>query len=317
MQPLHAIAMCPNCASAKLDWNPASVTCINCGTEFRREGEFVDFVENGLLNELEVKTLEVWGNDLHAADLAVPAHFVQIQSLFPRPWLCSFKGTVLEIGCGSGTDTLQLSRLNDSISLFAFDIGKNVAGLSRRLSREVNLRIFRASALRIPLKNDTVDMVYSFGVFHHTSDPAKCLEEAYRVLKRSGAVFFYLYSAHEDNPVKFAGILLEKVLMRTLKSVPGILLNPLLYLVSLPCLLLFSWPAALVRLCGSQEVAKKLPMHWGTTPTSILPDLKDRLLAPVNHRFTYKQLRSLLEKTSFHEIQLQKTSAGLFGYCVK
>lgn len=317
MQTLRAIARCPNCASTELSWNPETVSCIGCQSEFRREGEFVDFVENGLLNELEFKALEVWGNDLHATALAAPAHFVQLQNVFPNSWQRALKGTVLEIGCGSGTDTLQLAKLNDSISLFAFDIGSNVSGLSRKLSGQQNVRIFRANALRIPLNNDTVDMVYSFGVFHHTRDPAKCIEEAYRVLKKKGALFFYLYSAHEDMPIKFAGVLLESALMRTLVSVPDFLRTPFLFAVSLPCLLLFSWPARLLKLCGLGMVARKLPMHWGTTPASILPDLKDRLLAPVNHRFRYKELRNLLEKTSFHEIQIEKTSAGLFGYCVK
>lgn len=317
MQTLHELAMCPNCSSTKLSWNSTTVSCVDCLSEFRRDEEFVDFVESRLLNDLEVKALEVWGSDLHATALSAPAHFVQIQSIFPDLWQRSLRGRVLEIGCGSGTDTLHLSKLNDSISLFAFDLGFNVAGLSRMLRNQKNTHIFRATALRIPLKNDTIDMVYSFGVFHHTRNPAKCFEEAYRVLNKNGAIFFYLYSAHEDNPIKYAGIWLEKVLMQTFTSIPNFLHTPFLFVVSIPCLLLFSWPARILKMCGLDRFARKFPMYWGTTPASILPDLKDRLLAPVNHRFKYKDLKNLLELTSFHEIQIKKTSAGLYGYCVK
>lgn len=317
MQTLRELAMCPNCSSTKLYWSATKVTCIDCLSEFRRDKEFVDFVESRTLSDLEVKALEVWSNDLHATALSAPAHFVQIQSFFPDSWQRSLTGNVLEIGCGSGTDTLHLSNLNESISFFAFDLGGNVAGLSKMLRNQKNTHIFRATALQIPLKNESINMVYSFGVFHHTSNPAKCFEEAYRVLSKKGALFFYVYSSHEDNPIKYTGIWLEMLLMQIFKSIPKWMHMPFLFIVSLPCLLLFSWPALIFKLCGLKRFAKKFPMYWGTTPASIFPDLKDRLLAPVNHRFKHHDLKILLELTLFHEIYIKKTPAGLFGYCVK
>lgn len=317
MPSLQNIAMCPNCASIKLSWHNTTVTCLDCASEFRREAEFVDFLESNLLNNIEIKALEVWGADLHATAMSAPAHYVQIQSLYPDAWQQAVKGNVLEIGCGSGTDTIHLSKLNESISLFSFDLGSNVAGLSKLLKTNTNTTVFRASALQIPIKNETIDMVYSFGVFHHTRNPEKCFEEAYRVLNKKGVLFFYLYSAHEDNPIKYVGVLLEKGVMQTLAFIPGFLHKPFLFILSIPCLVLFSWPALLLNLFGFVNISKKFPMFWGTTPASIIPDLKDRLLAPVNHRFKLKALKSLLQRKFFNEIHVKKTSAGLFGYCVK
>jgi SAM-dependent methyltransferase len=317
MPSLQNLAMCPNCNSIKLSWHNTTVSCPDCLSEFRREAEFVDFLENKLLNTLEIKALEVWGADLHATAMSAPAHYVQIQSLYPDAWQQAVKGNVLEIGCGSGTDTIHLSKLNESISLFSFDLGSNVAGLSKLLKNHKNTSVFRATALRVPIKNETIDMIYSFGVFHHTRNPEKCFEEAYRVLNKKGVLFFYLYSAHEDNPIKYTGVLLEKGLMQTLAFIPEFLHKPFLFTLSLPCLLLFSWPAQLLKLFGLVNISKKFPMFWGTTPASIIPDLKDRLLAPVNHRFKLKALKSLLQRKFFNEIHVKKTSAGLFGYCIK
>jgi hypothetical protein len=130
-------------------------------------------------------------------------------------------------------------------------------------------------------------------------------------------MFFYVYSAHEDNPGKYAGTVLETILMRLAASIPRPLRTPVLYLISLPCLLLFSWPARLLGRLGMNDLARKLPMHWGTTPGSIMPDLKDRLLSPVNHRFRKVELEELLAGIGFRDIQVQKTSAGLFAYCSK
>ena len=317
MTSLKNIAMCPNCSSIKLRWHKTKVSCHECLSEFRREAEFVDFLENNLLNHLEIKALDVWGADLHATAMSAPAHYVQIQSIYPDEWQHALKGNVLEIGCGSGTDTINLSKVNKSISLFSFDLGYNVSDLSKHLKRHKNTLFFRATALQIPIKNETIDMVYSFGVFHHTRNPEKCFEEAYRVLNKKGVLFFYLYSAHEDNPIKYAGILLEKGLMQTLVFIPELLHKPFLFTLTIPCLLLFSWPAQLLKLIGLVSISKKIPMYWGTSPTSIIPDLKDRLLAPVNHRFKLNALKSLLQIKTFNEVHIKKTSAGLFGYCIK
>ena len=119
MPSLQNLAMCPNCTSIKLSWHNTTVSCPNCLSEFRREDEFVDFLENNLLNNLEIKALEVWGADLHASAMSAPTHYVQIQRIYPKAWQQALKGNVLEIGCGSGTDTIHLSKLNESISLFS------------------------------------------------------------------------------------------------------------------------------------------------------------------------------------------------------
>ena len=317
MQTLNELVMCPNCASIKINWTAIKVSCIECLSEFRRDEEFVDFVEDSTLYELEAKTLEVWGNDLHKTALSVQPHFIQMQQLFPEIWKRSLSGNVLEIGCGSGTDTFNMSKLNESISLIAFDLGSNVARLSKLFRNQKNIHIFRANALSIPLRNDSINMVYSFGVFHHTNNPAKCFEEAYRVMNKKGTLFFYVYSSHEDNIFKYSGIWLEKILMKTFKSIPNSLHTKLLFFLSMPCLLLFSWPSHLLKILGLTGIAKRFPMHWGTTPASIIPDLKDRLLAPVNHRFRYQDLKNLAELSSFRDIHIEKTSSGLFGYCIK
>jgi SAM-dependent methyltransferase len=314
---LQAMAQCPTCSSTDLRWDADAVCCVACKARYGRRGNFIDFVEGESLHVMERTALEVWGNDLHNEALAAPAHFVQLELLFPELWRRSLKGTVLDIGCGSGTDAAQLGRLHPSVSLFAFDLGANVAELARVLDAQDNVRVFRANALRIPLRDGTIDMAYSFGVFHHTPDPAKCMSEAYRVLRSPAAMFFYVYSSHAGNPVKHAGVVLEMTLMRLAASTPRALRAPLLYLMSLPCLLLFSWPARLLGRFGMKDLARRFPMYWGTTPRSILPDLKDRLLSPVNHRFRKSELEGLLSAVGFRGIQVRETSAGLFAYCAK
>jgi|SRR5215207_9413282 len=122
---LQAMAQCPVCSSTNLRWDADAVRCVDCKAQYGRRGNFIDFVEGDSLHEIETAALEVWGDDLHNEALAAPVHFVQLEGLFPDLWQRSLKGKVLEIGCGSGTDTAHLGRVHPSVSIFAFDLGSN------------------------------------------------------------------------------------------------------------------------------------------------------------------------------------------------
>ena len=50
-----------------------------------------------------------------------------------------------------------------------------------------------ADAEHLPFADQTFDVVYSYGVLHHSPDTAKCLREAWRVLKSGGEARIMLY----------------------------------------------------------------------------------------------------------------------------
>jgi SAM-dependent methyltransferase len=50
-----------------------------------------------------------------------------------------------------------------------------------------------ADAENLPFADKTFDVVYSYGVLHHSPDTAKCLREAWRVLKPGGEARIMLY----------------------------------------------------------------------------------------------------------------------------
>ena len=50
-----------------------------------------------------------------------------------------------------------------------------------------------ATAAAIPFESDFFDVVYSFGVLHHTDNTVRCLSECYRVLKPGGVLILGLY----------------------------------------------------------------------------------------------------------------------------
>ncbi len=94
---------------------------------------------------------------------------------------------VLEVGVGMGTDFLQWVRAG--AHAYGVDLTpEGVKHTKRRL--EVygweDRDVYLADAESLPFKNNFFDVVYSWGVIHHTPDTRKAFSEIIRVLKPGG-----------------------------------------------------------------------------------------------------------------------------------
>lgn len=98
---------------------------------------------------------------------------------------------VLEIGCGNGNDALRF------VEAGAFYTGIdliNEAVISTKVRIGLRGYVFKMNAEFMDLPDDYFDLVYSFGVIHHTINPINVMNEAYRVLKPSGHLCIMLYN---------------------------------------------------------------------------------------------------------------------------
>ncbi len=129
---------------------------------------------------------------------AFEAHLRSRYALEPHiPQFAKFSSArdlrVLEIGAGIGADYLEWLRAGAD----ATGIDLSAISIERAKRRcvlagyEPDLRV--ADAERLPFAADTFDVVYSYGVMHHTPQPAQCLAEAWRVLKPGGEARIMLY----------------------------------------------------------------------------------------------------------------------------
>jgi len=100
---------------------------------------------------------------------------------------------VLEVGVGIGADYLEWLRAGAR----ATGVDLSPASLERARRRcelagcQPDLRV--ADAEHLPFADNTFDVVYSYGVMHHSPDTAQCLREAWRVLKPRGQARIMLY----------------------------------------------------------------------------------------------------------------------------
>ena len=115
-----------------------------------------------------------------------------MKHIFIKSWKNFLKGKLLEIGCGAGADLDYFSQVKTLDSIDAIDLGSSINELSLKYKNREDINVSNGNALSLEFKKDSFDVVYSFGVFHHTENPIKCISEANRVLKKGGALFLYL-----------------------------------------------------------------------------------------------------------------------------
>jgi ubiquinone/menaquinone biosynthesis C-methylase UbiE len=106
--------------------------------------------------------------------------------LLPRPRY----GRVLEVGCGTGFFLLNLWQGGFVEEAHACDISPGMlaafAENARRIGCDARLRTADAEAL--PYADGSFDLVVGHAFLHHIPDPARALEEAWRVLKPGGGL---------------------------------------------------------------------------------------------------------------------------------
>ena len=100
---------------------------------------------------------------------------------------------VLEIGVGLGADYVEWLK-HDAIATGIDLTAAAVAAASRRCFAagfDPDLRV--ADAEHLPFADGSFDIVYSYGVLHHSPDTVACIREAIRVLRPGGALKLMLY----------------------------------------------------------------------------------------------------------------------------
>ncbi len=108
---------------------------------------------------------------------------------------------VLEIGVGLGADHQHFAEAEAQV--VGIDLTpraiQRTAERFRVLGLESDLRV--ADAESLPFSSDAFDLVYSWGVLHHSPDTPKAVSEVLRVLKPGGAAKVMIY--HKNSMVGF------------------------------------------------------------------------------------------------------------------
>lgn len=107
---------------------------------------------------------------------------------------------VLEVGCGIGTDTINFARAGAQVTAVELSSESlriaaqraDVMGVAERI------RFVQANAeeLTVALAGEPYDLVYSFGVIHHTPRPDRALAEMRALAAPGGTLKLMVYHRH-------------------------------------------------------------------------------------------------------------------------
>jgi ubiquinone/menaquinone biosynthesis C-methylase UbiE len=101
---------------------------------------------------------------------------------------------VLEIGVGMGADHLQWAKSSPR-SLTGIDLTPRAIEHTRARLDAYGLtsRLECADAEHLPFPDNSFDIVYSWGVLHHSPDTPRAIDEVYRVLRPGGVARVMIY----------------------------------------------------------------------------------------------------------------------------
>lgn len=97
--------------------------------------------------------------------------------------------SILEIGSGMGGLLVRLQQ--EGLKAFGLDYCTDYCVISkiRGMRYGIGTPIFNAQAERIPLRDQSVDVILCYEVFEHVFDPVTLLQELRRVVRPNGVVF--------------------------------------------------------------------------------------------------------------------------------
>lgn len=108
---------------------------------------------------------------------------------------------ILDFGCGPGSYSIVASKMvGNSGKVYALDIHplaiKHVKDLASKKGL-TNIKTIQSDCAT-GLKDDSIDIILLYDVFHHLNDPKRVLEEFHRVLKQNGILSFSDHHLKED-----------------------------------------------------------------------------------------------------------------------
>lgn len=144
----------------------------------------------------------------------------KIESHFLLKALNSFNKSlkILDVACGTGRMLPIVFESKNKIDYTGLDTSKEMVKILKKRAVKINQKpkIVIASALKMPFKDESFDLVYTYHLLWHIpkKDQIKVIKEILRVTKKNGLIIFDVLNAN------FLWNKIKKILR--IKNIPGI-----------------------------------------------------------------------------------------------
>ena len=287
--------------------NHEAIVCTECNTHFPYHNEILRFVNRDNYSNnfgFEWKSHSQTQLDSFSKISLSRDRFFQVTG-----WPERLDGEfILEAGCGSGRFTEILAKTNANI--ISFDYSDAIEVNFQNNNKYKNISFFQGDIFNLPLKKNSFDKVFCFGVIQHTPDPEEAIKNLIKYVKPNGKIAFDVY--RKD----FVALLQWKYLLRPITkkmshkklykfiSVAVHILAPLTKLLKK---LFGRFGGRLSPIADYSElnISEKQNLEW-----SIL-DTFDRYSPRYDNPMTIKQVKLLLENSNLKNIIVKKGLNGI------
>jgi len=212
---------------------------------------------------------------------------------------------VLDAGCGKGRHAYYASRAGAEV--VAMDFSRAIDVAKRNAGDSGSIAFVQADITSPPFRRETFDLVYSFGVLHHLSNPEGGFRQCVSLVRPGGRVAFYVYHWPEGQPVK--QVLLKGVTLarKVTTRIPFPALRAISWLAGIGLYGGIVMPyKVLSRVKLTRPLAARMPLRaYAQYPVSvIINDQFDRFSAPIENRYTSNEVRAWLEHACLDDIQI-------------
>ena len=288
---LFELLQCPQCGGT-LALETSGFACGGCRRRFDVRDGVPRFADDSTRTARHFGY--TWG--LHAATVEPPAgpepwHLHAMQTALGAP---PFSGLILDAGCGDGTDLAMLA-LDAGCEVVGVELSSGGVATSLARTRGIpRAHVIQGDLLGLPVASNTFDGAFSYGVVHHTPDPARCVREIARVLKPGASLVFYVYEDFSDRAWYWRAALRAASAARVVtKHLPAPVLMGLCRLLSPVLYVTCTIPSRRFRW------ASRFPHRHNAGPWDLAADLYDRAAPPIERRYSRATAEALATQAGF------------------
>jgi SAM-dependent methyltransferase len=228
---------CPDCHQEEIVLDDQTLRCDSCGSRFYNWEDIPVLLPKSWPEAVGDKAKKLHDESgRHYSDYALiyESDFEDagVDDIIRLGFFAS-GGTILDVGCGTGTFSSYVLERTDDVDVFGMDIALG----SLAQAKALRIPLLVASNFDVPIKSDIADTVVSWGVIHHTPDPPRCIAELSRVVKPQGHVL--LHVARKGSPFYYLVKLLRpfpRMMRKLFKKYGDVLVFPYFWVTFYPML---------------------------------------------------------------------------------
>jgi SAM-dependent methyltransferase len=281
---------CPRCGEPVVALGDQGFQCSN-DHRFAKHDGYLDFSEEVVSGGSTEATFASFGYEWNAFDEVRDEDEKFAEIYFRDLDLDGLKGKVgLDAGCGKGRFTRILAaHLSAEVAL---DGSSAVQAAARNLSDLTNVAVIKSDLRHAPLAPGSFDFISSLGVLHHLDDPHEGFTSLLTYLAPKGQILLYLYSRPSRIGARSIALTLASALRRVTVRLPHRVLKALSTPIAAALYAGVVVPGRWGHDRGVVALAR-LPMDtYRDKPfRSLVLDTFDRLSAPVEFRYVWKDLQ--------------------------